>query len=493
MNNSKNMNNNDLILIILIIIAILCFIKYCSSNQPMETFKNKKKHNNEKFQNTNKPLNIFDMSDKDDDLNKIDKTLFKDIHTNLSVNIGSKTPNEAISINEDIVPVLAKKYPVNIINYPILITDYKYKYIYIAVFNDGGLYTKNKLTDNNWEGPHRNSYYYREANLEAVPIIEEKYIPMRNLAISNEGRLLGVGYDGNIYIKKEEKIDETNLYNKNFGDTFKNEWVKYYDNNNYNLIYLMLLNDTDYNKEKILTNYIIQTKDVLYLGIDNLGDLSIYIYNKLDNSDGDFTKNLELKKNIKIYNPTENKLYKITIDSKGHLLMINQAKEFKRSTISLKSILERSTTIKFEDKNPNILFDIIQSQDGRLYGIGSINNKITLLKQTNIDSIQPFKIIDNNTNKHQTIVIPEKHIVKYKSNYIIKEIPEIKINNLEESYNKEVNEDNQKFKTFCRAQFPNNYIDIDMLNKIDEFKDKINKLKEIKEELINIDDLPFVQ
>ena len=90
-------------------------------------------------------------------------------------------------------------------------------------------------------------------------------------------------------------------------------------------------------------------------------------------------------------------------------------------------------------------------------------------------------------------VIPEKHIVKYKNNYKIKEIPEVKINTLEESYDKEVNEDNQQFKTFCRAQFPNNYIDIDMLNKIDEFRDKINKLKEVKEELINIDNLPPVQ
>ena len=38
MNNDKKMNNNDLILIILIVILVLCFLKYCSSNQTMETF-----------------------------------------------------------------------------------------------------------------------------------------------------------------------------------------------------------------------------------------------------------------------------------------------------------------------------------------------------------------------------------------------------------------------------------------------------------------------
>ena len=491
MNNNKKMNNNDLILIILIVILVLCFLKYCSSNQTMETFKNKNKHNNEKFQNTNKPLDIYNMSDKDDDLNKIDKTLFKDIHKNLFVNIELKIPNEAISINEDIVPNLPKKYPINIINYPILVTDYKYKYIYIAVFNDGGIYTKNKLTDNNWEGPHRNSYYYRTPTKS----VEEKYIPMRNLAISNEGRLLGVGYDGNIYIKDTEDTEdtnETNLYNKNFGDTFKNEWIKYHnDENSYNLIYLMLLNETDYNEMDPKIS--IGNTDVLYLGINNNGDLNIYRYT--DTETEKEQNNLSFVKQI--YKNDENKLYKISLDSEGHLLIINQAKELKRSTKSLKSILNKSANINFDnnniDKNPNILYDIIQSQDGRLYGVGSINKNITLLKQTNIHFLQPFKIIDNNANKNQTIVIPEKHIVKYKNNYKIKEIAEVKINTLEESYDKEVNEDNQKFKTFCRAQFPNNYIDIDMLNKIDEFRDKINKLKEVKEELINIDNLPPVQ
>ena len=34
-------------------------------------------------------------------------------------------------------------------------------------------------------------------------------------------------------------------------------------------------------------------------------------------------------------------------------------------------------------KNPNILYDIIHSQDGRLYGVGSINKKVLLLKQEN--------------------------------------------------------------------------------------------------------------
>jgi hypothetical protein len=466
MNNRKKMNNNDLILIVLIVILVLCFLKYCVNNQTRETFENKKKHNNnnnEKFQTTNK-----DKIEPINTLLDIDKTLF-----------GVKKDGELIY----------KKYPINIINYPILVTDYKYKYIYIAVFNDGGIYTKNKLTDNNWEGPHRNSYYYRTPTEE----VEEKYIPMRNLAISNEGRLLGVGYDGNIYIKDTEDTDETNLYNKNFGDTFKNEWIKYHnDENSYNLIYLMLLNETDYNE--MVPELSIGNKDVLYLGINNNGYLNIYRYTDTNTKKKEQNK-LSIVKQI--YKNDENKLYKISLDSKGHLLMINQSKELKRSDNTLKSILNTST-IEFDkkeniDKNPNILFDIIQSQDGRLYGVGSINKNITLLKQTNIDFIQPFKIIDNNTNKNQTIVIPEKHIIEYKSNYKIKITPEVKIYSLEESYDKEVNEDNQKFKTFCRAQFPNNYIDIDMLNKIDEFRDKINKLKEVKDELINIDNLPHVQ
>ena len=143
--------------------------------------------------------------------------------------------------------------------------------------------------------------------------------------------------------------------------------------------------------------------------------------------------------------------------------------------------------------NPNILYDIIQSQEGKLYGIGSINNKILLLKQSNIHFLYPFNKIDSKFKNEGTYVIPKKYIVKYKNNYNIKEISKVKIKTLEESYDKEINEDNQKFKKFCKAQFPNNYIDIDMLNKIDEYQAKIENLRKVKEDLINLDNLPNIQ
>jgi len=505
MSNHK-INNNDLILIILIVVLVLCFLKYNVNCQTRETFLNSKKnnnnnnHNTEKFQSINKgkiePINS---------LLDIDKNLFKVedgslIYNKLSVNTELKAPLEYISVNKGVDPDLGhiiqssklyRKFPINIISLPINVKDYQYKYIYVAVFNDGGLYTKNSLTDNNWEGPHRNSYYYNDKN--------DKYIPMRNLSISNEGRLLGVGYDGNIYIKDEEDINLKNLYNKNFGDTYKNEWVKYHyykDNNNLNLIYLMLLNDTDFNED----NDILETKtdeDIYYLGIDNKGKLYMLLYKDLKNNKFKYQNELSLKKVI----DDNNKLYKISIDVEGHLLIINQSRELMRSSQPLKVVL-KNNSLQFDSlkinnvrtyKNPNILYDIIHSQDGRLYGVGSINKKVLLLKQNNINFLQSFSVIDSNTDKNQTIVIPEKYIVKYKSNYKIEELSEIKIKSLEESYDKEINEDNTQFKTFCRAQFPNNYIDINMLNKIDEFQDKIEKLKTVKEDLINLDNLPTIQ
>ena len=495
------MNNHDLIIIILIIILVLCFLKYSMNCKNTETFKNKGINNrNEKFQNTNKGKI---ESIKTNSLLDIDKKLFtledgSYIYNKLSVNIENKTPLEAIVINtsekDELGNIIQQnklynKYPINIIYYPILINDFKYRYIYIAIFNDGALYTKNSLTDNNWEGPQRNSYYYNNNT--------ETYIPMRNLAISNEGRILGVGYDGNIYIKEKEDTDIENLYNKNYGDVYKNEWVKYHSfGMDFNIIYIMLLNDTNFDEQNtLITNK--QDEDIYYLGINNNGDLNLLLYKDLNSNKLKEQNKLIIKNKI----VGNNKLYKINLDNEGHLLLINQSRELMRTSSSLKVILNTNRlqfdSLKQNDKdnykNPNILYDIIQSQDGKLYGIGSINKKVLLLKQSNIHFLHPFNKIDDNLEKEGTNIIPKKYIVKYKNNYNIKEISKVKIKTLEESYDKEINEDNQKFKKFCSAQFPNNYINIEMLNKIDEYQDKIENLKKVKEDLINIDNLPNIQ
>mgnify|MGYP004236676633 CR=1 FL=1 len=47
--------------------------------------------------------------------------------------------------------------------------------------------------------------------------------------------------------------------------------------------------------------------------------------------------------------------------------------------------------------------------------------------------------------------------------------------------------ENCVFRTFCKTQFPDDFIDIETLNKIDEFQGKIEELKKVKEDLINID------
>ena len=490
MNNKKKMNNNnDYILIILIIFAVLCFLKYCSNNKSRETFKNKRTHNNnnEHFEPINdsifniRPINDLNLIDTN--LLYIDGSL---IFNKLKANHDLKIPfdtitrytNEKDELGNNIMETkLYNKFPINIIHFPILIKEYKYKYIYIAIFNDGGLYTKNNLTDNNWKGPHRNSYYNDN----------NKYIPMRNLAISNEGRLLGVGYDGNIYIKDKEDTDETNLNSKNFGDVYKNEWIKY-DMFNTKLIYLMLLNK----KDMVDENSNQENENISYLGINERGELHKYNFDIINT---EYIQDMKIRCGDEDEICKDNKLYKISIDQENKLLIINQKMELMKSSNTLNNILiEKQIKYKRGNnnktyKNPNILYDVIHSQDGRLYGIGSVNNKIILLKQKNIYFLQPFTVIDSNTDKNKTIVIPDKYIVNYKSNYKIKEISEIKVNSLEDSHQKEVNEDNIKFKTFCRAQFPNNYIDINMLNKIDEFQKKIENLKKVQNDLIDIDNL----
>ena len=403
----------------------------------------------------------------------------------LSVDSISKTPLELISISTaeksdigaNIIKTMSyKKFPINIILFPYNRKDDNYKYIYLATFNDGAIYSKRKLSDKNWEGPIRNSYYDKN----------DKYIPFRTLAISDEGKLLGVAYDGNVYVKKDEDTAITNLHNRDFGESFKNEWIKYHLND-LDLIQILLINNRD------AQNNISKIK-ISYIGVKTDGSLNKLNYNKEQKG---------LTFDYQIYEKNNAPIYSISLDNEEHMLIINQNRELKRTVNTLSKILNdtnigdydfiEDTNNKDTKKfiNPSILYDIIYSQDGKLYGIGGLNKQITLLKQSNIHFLQPFSTLDKNPNI--TLVIPENYIVKYKSNYILDQYQEPKINSLEESYDKELNEDTQKFKLFCKSQFPNDYIDIEMIQKIDEFQDKIKNLEKVKNDLINIDKIKSIQ
>lgn len=473
------MNNNQLITIILILLVLLYSIKYYSKHnkntnkEPFKTLQQQQQQSSILQQSSNLYDNkleiMYYLKVKEDlqnrnllDLLDVDKTHNIPNET-ITVQYYPKTkenPNKTIMYN---------KFPVNIIYYP---ENKKNKVdgTYLALFNDGALYKKSNLMKSNWEGPLVNSYFYDSS--------KENYIFMRNINLDKNGKLLAVGYDGNIYIKSSSNdpsnVEETE-FNMNYNKTqpYKNDWKLWNKNEGIKLLFILWNNDVK-----------------SYIGIDLAGNINLYNYN-------DNLKKLDLKLNI---TNNDEKYYRLSYDSNGYLLIINQNRELKKSKYLAKDIFNEDSAhckvvevdnVNGEDKNPNIIYDVIYHNDGTLFGIGSFNNNIVLLKQENIYYLSPFKTLYNIKSSSKPNEVTKKltieQITKYNTGFV-QDAPHT-ISTLEEAYEKENNKDLQKFKKFCSEQYTDNYINVDMLNKINEFQHKIENLKNIKDNLLNLDEL----
>ena len=69
----------------------------------------------------------------------------------------------------------------------------------LAVFNDGRLYSKNNLLNNQWQGPLKNS----------IPFDS---VPLRMITINyKDNSLLGIGYDNRLYAKQADSTGNINV------------------------------------------------------------------------------------------------------------------------------------------------------------------------------------------------------------------------------------------------------------------------------------------
>lgn len=473
-------NHTKYVLICLIFLFMVLIMKYSLS---IDGFKNSSNNQLENFE-TERSLNKGNLYVlQNNSLEKTEKPLLdyngNNILIQLSVVPVTKIPLEVINSK-----TLYKKHPINIILYPqylnetvksITKTINNTYFTYLAIFNDGALYKKDNLTQSQWEGPLINSYFY-DTKLS-------KFIPFRNITLDKNGRLLGVGYDGNIYIKisndeKKNTLDAiTNTaINYNYDETYKNNWKLWNLNNSVKLTYLMYLDNT----------YINDT----YLGIDFDGKIKVLTYFE-DN------ESLEFNPSYLKINESNDPLFKISYDIEGHLLVINRKHELKRTQHSINDILFENKpftydTVEDKVKNPNIIYDVIYDTDQKLYGIGSINNNVVLLKQENIFYLAPFILpVEEVSDINQSTLGPisRQTIIKTKSGFVKKQkqAPQT----IEEAYEKEKNTDLIKFKQFCKSQYPDASIDVNLLNKIDEYEGKLESLRSIKDNLVNMDNKPF--
>jgi hypothetical protein len=182
----------------------------------------------------------------------------------------------------------------------------------------------------------------------------------------------------------------------------------------------------------------------------------------------------------------------MSYDKDGYLLLINQKQELTRTKNKINDIINNVQSFVIDKVagrtiNPNIIYDVIYDYDGKMYGIGSFNGNIRLLKQDYSFYLSEFKLPSILDNENTNIIFATDDIVSYKSGYIgniTEDIP-----TLEEVHQKEINNDYQKFKTFCKNQTPNNYVNVEILNEINDFQRKINRLKKVKDDLLNLDEL----
>ena len=221
---SKTLDITTCIIILLIILFIILIIKYNKKIEHFETtdiehFESPKSNNRGK-------LYILQNSF----LQNIENKLLgngNNILNELNIDPITKIPLDTIGNKT------YKKYPINIILYPQHLNTAdnsnninninNVHYTYLAIFNDGALYKKDNLSKSHWEGPLMNSYY-NDKDLN-------KFIPFRNITLDENGRLLGVGYDGNIYIKISnnekkhtlEAITNTAI-NYKYDESYKNNW-----------------------------------------------------------------------------------------------------------------------------------------------------------------------------------------------------------------------------------------------------------------------------
>ena len=445
------------ILIIIVFVSLNCLNKsHKHTEQFTERLENEKIIELDGISGAN-PTNIYLEND-----NKILKVNNEKIDRNLlqliRVDQNNHYPLDEVNIgtNTDIKLVTFKKFPLNIIIYPENVEE-SVKSTYLAVFNDGALYKKNNITDTTWEGPLPNSYHY--------DLSSEGFIQFRSINLTDTGKLLGVGYNGKVYIKTHYKDPEnTNSNNSSRTEPYKNKW-RLWNLGSTNLLNILWNNDT--NK---------------YLGVDMKGDINVYEY---DTS----TKTLKLKKAIA---KNVDKYHNISYDKDGYLLVINQDQELSRTKSKIKDIINNLQNFSIDSVsgrriNPNIIYDVIYDYDGKLYGIGKFNGNIRLLKQDFTFYLSEFKLPSKLENKNENILFSTADIVSYKSGFIgniTEEIP-----TLEQVYENEQNQDFQKFKVFCKNQTPTNYVNVNMLNKINDFQNKINRLKKIKDELLNLEEI----
>ena len=418
-------------LIAVSIIFTLCFIYIKIISNSKENFQDMIKHfeysKNNTFQET-----IFEESLRD---------VFGP-DTTLSCNINPTMTTEDCS---QFSKVNVNIFPVHIIELdPSLV---------LGVFNNGYIYSKNRLEDKYWKGPLKNS-------------LPKDNIPLRMITLDYEMRLLGVGYDNRLY-RKASNSKDLNV---------ESRWEEVPSATN--LIYVLYesrLDKETYQKDE--SKY----KDDFLIGINTIGLLTKIKYNDLGSKEFDRMINDDFK------------VLKIYFEKNGYMMAIGTDFQLYRKNDKN----WETSTFNIFNKNPTKLIDVIYDSDAKMFGLVFMENLgyVELMKQKMVhymSSFVPLEFIVTNTTKN-------KDVLSFYERLKLKSGVDLLLYDLVDNYGyrtiQEVQsrlqmEDMKKIRNMCKNrgylanQSHNNF---NILNKIEQQNNKIIKMNQTISKLIEFD------
>lgn len=321
---------------------------------------------------------------------------------------------------------------------------------YLAVFNDGKIYTKKNLVrDKFWKGPLRNS-------------MPNGSVPLRMITIDTQKRLLGVGFDNKIYRKSKSQNEDL-------------EFISNWDiiPNTNDIIYILYESS---NVQNTKTSPITSNDKLLAINKDGL--IQTIIYDNLGSDNFEVLAN-DLFPVIKIY-----------YDKNGYLLGIGE--DFKLYRKATKSYNESSfdpTT-----KTINQVLDVLYDIDGKMYGLTFLDKlgRIELMKQNMpyfASKFLPLELSEYGISKENKISVND--IIKYKTGVDKdRDRKAIGYNTIEEVNSLLELEQISDLRKLCANRgylsgIP--YHNFEFVNELQKQKEKINDLNQVIKDLIKYD------
>lgn len=316
---------------------------------------------------------------------------------------------------------------------------------HLAVFNDGKIYKKHKLTDKMWQGPLKNS-------------MPKRHVPLRMITTNIDGtKLLGVGFDNKVY----EKVG-----NKNTIIDYEGEWKLLPGLNN--VIFVMFKYDDSVDKYR-------------YIVIDVNGKI------KITTDDSSISELID-------FGVETTPIIKLFGDPNGYMNVIDG--QFRIRTYEDKNWDSSLLSTKYDSSRDQIV-DAIYDNDMLLFGCVILPkmNTVEIMKQEEphiTAKFVPFEMnrfLDSSLDKK----IADRTIIKSKLGVFTKQgllEDELLDDDINMAYQRQMLLDKKRLRNFCSNRgfrTDVNYKNYKILSQIEDNNQKIEKLNKIIKDLISFD------